>query len=53
MNGVCSVTPSSIIPGCQAKPGRASRNTPSSSAMGSARQARPRLNGPSPMATKS
>jgi len=53
MNGVCRWAPSRNIPACQAKSGLDSRKTPFSSAMGSVRQARPRLKGPRPIPTKS
>src|SRR5690349_10824256 len=53
MNGVWRWAPSRNMPACHSKSGFDSRKTPSSSAMGSVRQARPRLKGPSPMPTKS
>src|SRR5690606_10923333 len=53
MNGVCRCAPSRNIPACHSKSGLDSRKTPSSSAIGSVRQARPRLKGPSPIPTKS
>src|SRR5215475_415467 len=53
MNGVWRWAPSRNIPACHSKPGLDSRKTASSSAMGSVRQARPRLKGPSPIPTRS
>src|SRR5690606_37177718 len=51
--GVWRWAPSRNIPECQAKSGLDSRKTPVSSSMGSVRQARPRLKGPSPIPAKS
>src|SRR5215468_10763517 len=53
MNGVWRWAPSRNIPACHSKFGLDSRKTPSSAAIGSVRQARPRLKGPSPIPTKS
>src|SRR3954469_11061963 len=53
MNGVWRWAPSRNIPACHSKSGFDSRKTPSSPSIGSVRQARPRLKGPSPMPTKS
>src|SRR5882757_8609135 len=53
MKGVWRVLPSRKIPECQSKSGLLSRNTPASPSIGSVRQARPRLNGPRPIAMKS
>src|SRR5689334_17757993 len=53
MNGVWRWAPSRNMPACHSKSGLDSRKTPFSSAMGSVRQARPRLKGPRPIPTKS
>src|SRR5690242_11792068 len=53
MNGVWRRAPSRNIPACHSKSGLESRKIPCRPAMGSVRQARPRLKGPSPIPTKS
>src|SRR3990170_404862 len=53
MNGVWRWAPSRNMPACHSKLGFDSRKTPSSSSIGSVRQARPRLKGPRPIPMKS